>query len=168
MAVCGILGVDREICLKVFAEFKGVEHRMEKVDNISGVDFINDSKATNVDSTVWALHNTLQPVILIAGGRDKNSDYKTIADLIRQKVKLMVLIGEAREKISKALEGVLPMRDAASMDEAVGLGFKQAKPGDCVLLSPMCASFDMFDDYEHRGRVFKEIVRDLRKEIMGR
>ena len=168
MAVCGILGVDREICLKVFAEFKGVEHRMEKVDNISGVDFINDSKATNVDSTVWALNNMIQPAILIAGGRDKNSDYKTIADLIRQKVKLMVLIGEAKAKIYNSLKGVLPMSEASSMEEAVRLSFKQAKSGDCVLLSPMCASFDMFDNYEHRGRVFKEIVRDLRKEIMGR
>ena len=164
LAVCGILGVSREICLKVFAGFKGVEHRMEKVDNISGVDFINDSKATNVDSTVWALNNTVKPAILIAGGRDKNSDYKTIAGLIRQKVKLMVLIGEARDKIRSALEGVLPMQEASSMEEAVRSGFKQALPGDCVLLSPMCASFDMFENYEHRGKVFKEIVRDLKKE----
>ena len=166
LAVCGILGVSREICLKVFAGFKGVEHRMEKVDNISGVDFINDSKATNVDSTVWALNNTVKPAILIAGGRDKNSDYKTIAGLIRQKVKLMVLIGEARDKIRSALEGVLPMQEASSMEEAVRSGFKQALPGDCVLLSPMCASFDMFENYEHRGKVFKEIVRDLKKKII--
>ena len=168
LAVCGILGVSREICLKVFAEFKGVEHRMEKVDNISGVDFINDSKATNVDSTVWALNNTVKPAILIAGGRDKNSDYKTIAGLIRQKVKLMVLIGEARDKIRSALEGALPIREASSLEEAVRSGFKQAKPGDCVLLSPMCASFDMFDNYEHRGKVFKDAVRGLRdKKITG-
>ena len=168
LAVCGILGVSREICLKVFAEFKGVEHRMEKVDNINGVDFINDSKATNVDSTVWALNNTVKPAILIAGGRDKNSDYQTIADLIRQKVRLMVLIGEARDKIRKALEGVLPMQEASSLEEAVRLGFKQAQPGDCVLLSPMCASFDMFENYEHRGKVFKDVVMGLRdKKITG-
>lgn len=161
-AVCGILGIKREIYLKVFAEFKGVEHRMEKVDNINGIDFINDSKATNVDSTVWALNNTFQPAILIAGGRDKNSDYQIIADLVRQKVRLLVLIGEARDKIRKAMEGVLPMLEASSMEEAVGLGFRQARPGDCVILSPMCASFDMFDNYEHRGRVFKDAVRGLR------
>ena len=80
----------------------------------------------------------------------------------------MVLIGEAKAKIYNSLKGVLPMSEASSMEEAVRLSFKQAKSGDCVLLSPMCASFDMFDNYEHRGRVFKEIVRDLRKEIMGR
>ena len=99
---------------------------------------------------------------MIAGGRDKNSDYGVIADLIREKVKLLVLIGEAREKIRSALGGVLPIKEVSTLDEAVNLSYAQAEGGDCVLFSPMCASFDMFENYEHRGRAFKEIVNKLK------
>ncbi len=161
MAVAEILGADKNTALEVFRDFKGVEHRLEQVREIMDVEFVNDSKATNVDSTVWALRNTHKPVILIAGGKDKNSDYRVIADLMRRKVRRMILIGQAKEKIRSHLDGVLPMMDASSLEEAVSAGFRCARSGDCVLFSPMCASFDMFENYEHRGRAFKEIVNKL-------
>lgn len=161
MAVAEAFEVPREICYEVFRNFRGVEHRLELVRTIDTIDFINDSKATNVDSTIWALHNTMKPAILIAGGRDKKSDYKAIADLVKQKVRLLVVIGEAKEKISASFNGLLPIMKVSSLEEAVRVSFHKAQSGDCILLSPMCASFDMFKDYEHRGRVFKEIVNKL-------
>ena len=161
MAVAKIFGISEARCMEVFRNFKGVEHRLEQVRTINGIEFINDSKATNVDSTVWALHTMLKPTILIAGGRDKNSDYRLISDLIKQKVKLIILIGEAREKIRTAFKGLLSIEEASSLEEATQKSFQRAQEGDCILLSPMCASFDMFSDYEHRGRVFKEIVGKL-------
>ena len=145
----------------MFCNFKGVEHRMEVVRTINEIDFINDSKATNVDSTVWALHTIHKPAFLIAGGRDKKSDYRQIASVMKLKVKLLVLFGEAKDKIRAALNGVLPITEVSSLEEAVKVSFSNAQPGDCVLLSPMCASFDMFENYEHRGKVFKEIVNRL-------
>lgn len=162
MAVAKIFGVCEARCMEAFRNFKGVEHRLEQVRTINDIEFINDSKATNVDSTLWALDAMHKPTILIAGGRDKNSDYRLISDLIKQKVKLLMLIGEAREKIRTAFEGLLPIEEASSLEEATQKSFKRAQGGDCVLLSPMCASFDMFEDYEHRGRVFKEIVNKLK------
>ncbi|OGX23181.1 MAG: UDP-N-acetylmuramoylalanine--D-glutamate ligase [Omnitrophica WOR_2 bacterium RIFCSPHIGHO2_02_FULL_45_21] len=161
MAVAKIFAVPEARCMEAFRNFKGVEHRLEQVRTINGIEFINDSKATNVDSTVWALHTMLKPTILIAGGRDKNSDYRLISDLIKQKVKLIILIGEAREKIRTAFKGLLSIEEASSLEEATQKSFQRAQEGDCILLSPMCASFDMFSDYEHRGRVFKEIVGKL-------
>lgn len=161
LAVAEIFAIPRETCYEALRNFKGVEHRLELVRTIANIDFVNDSKATNVDSARWALRNTLKPAVLIAGGRDKNSDYAIISDLVRQKVKLLVVLGEAKKKIRASFEGFLPILEAASLEEAVHLGFAKAQSGDCVLLSPMCASFDMFDNYEHRGRVFKEIVWKL-------
>ena len=162
MAIAKIFGVSKDACLEVFRNFKGVEHRLEQVRTIGKIEFINDSKATNVDSTIWALNNTSKPAILIAGGRDKNSDYGAISDLIKQKVKLLVLIGEAKGKIRAAFNGLLPIQEASSLKEAAEISFARAKSGDCILFSPMCASFDMFENYEHRGRVFKEIVNKLK------
>lgn len=162
MAVAKIFGVSEARCMEVFRDFKGVEHRLEQVRTVNDIEFINDSKATNVDSTVWALQGMHKPTILIAGGRDKNSDYRLISDLIKQKVKLLILIGEARGKIRTAFEGLLSIEEASSLEEATQKSFQRAQAGDCVLLSPMCASFDMFQDYEHRGRVFKEIVGKLK------
>lgn len=161
ITIAGIFGVSDGECLEAFKNFKGAEHRMEQVRSFREIEFINDSKATNVDSTVWALQNIRKPAILIAGGRDKNSDYREISGLIKQKVKLLVVIGEAKEKIRSQLKESAAIQDASSLEEAVSISFRQARAGDCVLLSPMCASFDMFKDYEHRGRVFKEIVNKL-------
>lgn len=162
MAVAEALGISENVCLEVFRNFKGVEHRLEQARVLKDIEFINDSKATNVDSAVWALRNTRRPTIMIAGGRDKNSDYGTISDLIKKKVKLLVVIGEAKEKIRSALGGILPIKEATTLDEAINLSYARARAGDCVLFSPMCASFDMFENYEHRGKVFKEIVNKLK------
>lgn len=164
VAVGKILGIDKKVCLKVFSEFKGLEHRFERVTEINNIKFINDSKATVVESTVWALNCINSPVILIAGGRDKGVDYQGILPSAKDKVKEVIVIGEAKDKIKKALNGSLNIRAAQSLEEAVRMAYEKSVPGDYVLFSPMCSSFDMFSDYEERGRVFKNAVRDLAKE----
>ena len=141
--------------------FKGVEHRIEYVAEIGGIKFYNDSKATNVDSTVKALEAFDRNIIVILGGKDKGSDYSVLAPLIRSRVKLIVLIGAASDKIAGQLRDTGPMVRALSMQEAVRSAMDKASAGDVVLLAPACASFDMFENYEHRGRVFKEAVLDL-------
>jgi UDP-N-acetylmuramoylalanine--D-glutamate ligase len=160
-AVSSILGINNNLCARVFADFKGLEHRLEYVTRVNNIIFINDSKATTVESAVWAIKNISSPVILIAGGRDKGVDYRGIIDVSRKKVKEVIVIGEARERIEDALRGALPLNDASTLEEAVRKAFHDAAPGDCVLLSPMCSSFDMFLDYEERGRVFKNAVYAL-------
>jgi len=159
--VGSILGIEKELCLKVFADFKGIEHRMEEIAELNNVKFINDSKATTAESAIWAIENIKRPIVLIAGGRHKGIDYSMILKSARKKVKKVVLIGEAKELIADALEGSLAFERADTMQEAVSRAFSIASPGDCVLLSPMCSSFDMFSDYEERGRVFKEAVSSL-------
>lgn len=161
LAVAKVLGIKEDVVFNVFKAFKGVEHRMEHAGEVEGIEFINDSKATNIDSTIWALNNMKKPAVLIAGGRDKGSDFFSLRELVRQKVKSVVLIGEASERIYQAWEDVLPCRKAQGMQEAVEWAFHNAKAGECVLFSPMCKSFDMFTSYEHRGRVFKDIVNRL-------
>lgn len=160
LAAGALLGIDKQLCLEVLRDFKGLEHRLEYVSEIKGVAFINDSKSTTAESTLWALENIERPVVLIAGGRDKGVDYAVIRGLLEKKAKRVVLIGEAKEKIRQAL-GFKAVNDAATLEEAVGLAFSSARPGDCVLLSPMCSSFDMFRDYEERGSVFKKTVAQL-------
>ncbi|MCX5705934.1 MAG: UDP-N-acetylmuramoyl-L-alanine--D-glutamate ligase [Candidatus Omnitrophica bacterium] len=157
-AVAGLLGIGKGVCDKVFAEFKGLEHRMEFVREAGGVRFINDSKATLAESCIWAIKNIPSKVILIAGGKDKGVDYRVILDAARDKVKKVIVIGEAREKIKSALSGDLLIEEAGTLPEAVRNAYRDALKGDYVLLSPMCSSFDMFSDYEERGRVFKEAV----------
>jgi UDP-N-acetylmuramoylalanine--D-glutamate ligase len=152
---------DLPVLRDAIANFKGVEHRIEFVAEINGARYYNDSKATNVDSTVKALEAFDNNIILILGGKDKGSDFTVLAPLIRERVKRLILIGSASEKIAKQLEGVCPQTFALSMAEAVRLAADAAVAGDTVLLAPACASFDMFDNYEHRGRVFKEEVRKL-------
>lgn len=142
-------------------KFKGLAHRVETVDVINGVEYVDDSKGTTVDSTYRALQSSSKPVILIAGGRDKNSDYSRICDVVKEKIKYLILIGEAREKIKEALDGVVKAYDAETMDDAVRLASSLARAGWMVLLSPMCSSFDMFRDYKERGDRFKESVRAL-------
>ncbi len=162
LAVAAALGLDRRVCLEVFRNFKGVEHRMEFVRTLDGVEYLNDSKATNIDSTVWALRNVKKPVVLIAGGRDKGSDFGSIADLVCQKVKFVVLVGEASDRIAAAWRSIVPLEQAATFEQAVQSARQHARTGDYVLFSPMCKSFDMFTDYEHRGRTFKELVGRLK------
>jgi UDP-N-acetylmuramoylalanine--D-glutamate ligase len=163
-AICAILEVAPESMRKALKDFKGVEHRLERVAAISGVSFVNDSKATNVESVWYALQSVSSPIILIAGGRDKGGDFSKLRDLVKENVKALILIGEAREKIKKTLGNLIPSHYSDSMEEAVGLSLKQASGGDTVLLSPGCASFDMFRDYQHRGEVFKSSVRNLEEK----
>jgi UDP-N-acetylmuramoylalanine--D-glutamate ligase len=161
LSVAQVLGIEDGLCAKVFSDFKGLPHRLEFVAEVGGVRFVNDSKATLVESTLWAIDNLRSPIILIAGGKDKGLDYRLILAAAKAKVKEVILIGQAREKIKQALAGQLPLSEASSLKDAVGLAFCKAAPGDCVLLSPMCASFDMFSDYEQRGEVFKQAVYAL-------
>ncbi|RME19282.1 MAG: UDP-N-acetylmuramoyl-L-alanine--D-glutamate ligase, partial [Candidatus Zixiibacteriota bacterium] len=147
---------------KVLRTFPGVEHRLEKVDTVAGITFVNDSKATNVESVAVALRAMSAPVWLILGGRDKGAGYAPIATAGQGKVRGIVAIGEAREKVFHELGKSFPVEFADSLPRAVRRCFELASPGDTVLLSPGCASFDMFDNFEHRGQVFKEAVKSLR------
>jgi UDP-N-acetylmuramoylalanine--D-glutamate ligase len=145
-------------------DFKGLEHRLEKVLTLNGVDFYNDSKATNVDATKKSLESFTQKIVLILGGRDKGGNFELLREIIKSQVKSVVLLGEARDAIFQALKGTVPMESASSMKEAVQMGFSQAGSGDVVLLAPACTSFDMFKSFEHRGEVFKQEVKDLQSE----
>ncbi len=169
MAVGRILGVELKQIQKVFQEFKGIEHRLEEVAEINGVKFINDSKATTADSAIWAINNISSPIILIAGGRHKGIDYRVILDAAKGKIKQAFLIGEAKDIIAADLGGGgFSIEKADTLKQAVTKAYAQASTGDCVLLSPMCSSYDMFTNYEERGRAFKRIVLDLAGEAKVR
>jgi len=155
------LGLSVEELAEGLRTFPGVPHRLEPVGRIGEVEFVNDSKGTNTDATEKALLSFPEPVVLIAGGRDKGADFSPMTSLVKERVKAVVLIGEATEKMEKAWSGVVPTRRASSMEEAVRIGWELASPRGVVLLSPACASFDMFKNYEHRGDVFREAVRAL-------
>ena len=142
--------------------FKAVEHRLEYVATVRGVEYYNDSKATNVDATIKALESFPGNVHLILGGKDKGSDYTVLSDLLRQRVKSVYTIGAAAEKIQSQIGGATKIVAAGTIDSAVKQAAAAALPGDIVLLAPACASFDQFQNYEHRGRVFKELVLALR------
>jgi UDP-N-acetylmuramoylalanine--D-glutamate ligase len=142
-------------------EFKAVEHRLEYVATVRGVQYYNDSKATNVDATIKALESFRTNVHLILGGKDKGSDYSVLNDLLRQRVKNVYTIGAAAAKIESQIKGTANILSCGVMDSAVKRASASAVPGDVVLLAPACASFDQFQNYEHRGRVFKELVRGL-------
>lgn len=163
-AVCvgWIFKVKPQSMAKTLKNFKGLEHRFEYVANIGGIDFINDSKATTPEAAGAALSSINQPIILIAGGRDKNANFTTIKDLVRNKVKMCVLVGEAKEKIRRQLIDAINFKEAKSLVDAVKVAYNLADRGDCILLSPMCTSFDMFRDFEERGSVFKETVKTLK------
>jgi UDP-N-acetylmuramoylalanine--D-glutamate ligase len=143
------------------AGFTAVEHRLEFVRALRGIEFYNDSKATNVDATMKAVASFAGGVHLILGGKDKDSDYSLMADLLKERVKIVYTIGSAAEKIERQLHGVVKMVSAETMQVAVAEAAKAAVAGDVVLLSPACSSFDQFENYEHRGRVFRELVNEL-------
>jgi UDP-N-acetylmuramoylalanine--D-glutamate ligase len=165
---CSVLGIPDEVISNTIAGFQSLPHRFQPVAELEGVAFINDSKATNVDSTMKALMSLQSPVVLIAGGRDKASDFRLAKNLIREKVRTLVLIGEATERITTAIGGVVPVQRAGSLREAVAVAYRSAERGDTVLLSPMCASFDMFDDYVERGNVFIDAVNEVRDRLCAR
>jgi len=153
-----LAGAPPESLEKSVRRFKGVEHRIEFVTELNGVQYFNDSKATNVDATVKSIEAFPGNILLIAGGRDKAGDFTVLKSLVHERVKHLIVIGEAAGKIRKALSDATDVSEAPSMQEAVSICRQLACPGDVVLLAPACASFDMFQNYEHRGRVFKEAV----------
>ncbi len=156
-----ICGCAHEPILTALEGFEGLEHRLEFVRMIGNIAFYNDSKATNVDSTIRALESFTRPVILIAGGRDKGGDYSPLRGPIKERVRLLVLLGEVKEKLSQHLGDQVPTIAVRTLEEAVRTAYSEAKPGNIVLLSPACSSFDMFNDYKERGNVFKDVVRSL-------
>ncbi|MCM8773974.1 MAG: Mur ligase family protein [Candidatus Omnitrophica bacterium] len=155
-----IFGLDKECCKKFFSRFKGLPHRLQIVRRIRGVTFINDSKGTNPNSTIWAIKNIDTPIILIAGGKDKGLDYSLVKPYLC-KVKKVNLIGETALKISDILKDTVKVEIFVSLKEAVVNAFSEANSNDTVLFSPMCSSFDMFANYRDRGRRFIEIVKNL-------
>jgi UDP-N-acetylmuramoylalanine--D-glutamate ligase len=141
--------------------FRGVEHRLEFVAEISGVQYYNDSKATNVDAAVKAVEAFPGPLVVILGGRDKGSPYTPLRDLLRERARLALLIGESAEKIASDLGDTIHFENAGTLQQALHITAKHVQPGDTVLLAPACSSFDQFENYEHRGRVFKELVAQM-------
>lgn len=162
-AICAarLAGVPAEKIRASVASFKAVEHRLEFVRTVEGVDYFNDSKATNVDAAMKAIAAFPGGIHLILGGKDKDSDYTTLSPLLQERVKAVYTIGSAAEKIERQLHGVVKMVGAGTIDVAVHEAAKDAIPGDVVLLAPACSSFDQFENYEHRGRTFRRIVQEL-------
>lgn len=156
-----IFGFDDEKIKEGLRTFKGVEHRLELVREIDGVKYVNDSKATNVDSVWYALKSFDEPLFLILGGQDKGNDYTRIKDLVAEKVKKIYAIGSSAEKVYNYFHNIVKVELKISLEDVVKNVSKETRNGDVVLLSPACASFDMFDNYEHRGKVFKEAVNNL-------
>jgi UDP-N-acetylmuramoylalanine--D-glutamate ligase len=157
-----IAGIIDENIISVLEEFKGVEHRLEYVTDIEGIAFINDSKATTIESLAVALSSFETPIILIAGGKDKGSDYSKLNKLITDNVRQVILIGSAKDKMSKTWQDIIPVHLSDTLADAVETAYKMAGHGENVLLSPACSSFDMFKDFEDRGKQFKEIVYKLK------
>lgn len=155
------MGVPIESIGATLKSFPGVEHRLEPVREFQGVSFVNDSKATNVDSVWYALQSFTSPIVLLLGGRDKGNDYGRLLPLVKQHVRSIVALGESAGKVVSAFTGTVPVRTASSMKDAVRIAAEEARRGDVVLLSPACASFDWFENYEHRGRIFKQEVGAL-------
>ncbi len=164
-AVCTakLAGIANESIRATVAKFRAVEHRLELVRTLRGVEYFNDSKATNVDATIKAVASFAGGVYLILGGKDKDSDYTLLAPLLRKRVALVYTIGSAAEKIERALAGVVKIEAAETLSAAVALAAAEAKSGEVVLLAPACSSFDQFENYEHRGRVFRECVAELQE-----
>jgi UDP-N-acetylmuramoylalanine--D-glutamate ligase len=156
-----VMGVPPASVRATLRNFKGVEHRLEFVRELDGVTYVNDSKATNVDSVWYALRSFDRPLIVLMGGRDKGNDYARLREPVKEHVRAVIAIGESAGKVRSAFEGVVPVETAATMEGAVSAARGLAHTGDVVLLSPACASFDWFENYEHRGRVFKDVVRSL-------
>jgi UDP-N-acetylmuramoylalanine--D-glutamate ligase len=161
ISVGALMGCDPERIRKAVQSFKAVEHRLEYVATIRGVEYYNDSKATNVDATIKALESFPANIYLILGGKDKDSDYTLLNDLLRQRVKRVYTIGAAAEKIESQVKSAAEIDHSGTLETAIKRAAATAEAGDIVLLAPACASFDQFKNYEHRGRVFKETVHAL-------
>lgn len=159
-----LLHIKKDEIRTALEDFEAVEHRLEYVDTIDGVRYVNDSKATNVNSTWYALESMTTPTVLILGGKDKGNDYTEIEDLVKDKVKAIICMGKDNAKLLDFFKGkVTEIHDTHSIEEAVRKCAEVASEGDTVLLSPCCASFDLFKSYEDRGRQFKNQVKNLKK-----
>lgn len=158
-----LLGVDADIIISTIKHFNGLPHRLERVGEKNGVAFYNDSKATNVDAVMKALDSFHEPLILILGGQDKGADLSQLREIIRKKVSTLVLIGESTPYYESFFAGAAPILKASTMEDAVCKAYHHAQSGDVVLLSPACASFDMYDNFEQRGNAFKTAVMDIQK-----
>jgi UDP-N-acetylmuramoylalanine--D-glutamate ligase len=156
-----VMGLDNRKIKEALKDFQGVEHRLEFVREINGVAYINDSKATNIDSVWYALRSFNNPIFLILGGQDKGNDYNRIKGLVQEKVKKIYAIGSSADKVFNFFHRMIKVEIKPTMESAVAAANQEARENDIVLLSPACASFDMFKNYEHRGEVFKEAVRKL-------
>ena len=157
-----VLNIRNEKIRESLSGFKGVEHRLEHFLKVHGISFVNDSKATNVNSTWYALESLNKPMVWIAGGVDKGNDYESLKPLAKEKVKAIICLGVDNKKIIKAFSGIVPdILETQDMKEAVRSAYYLAKNGETVVLSPACASFDLFENYEDRGRQFKMAVREL-------
>lgn len=154
-------GCSRESIISAMKDFKGIAHRIEFTDERNGVAFYDDSKGTNVGAVVRALETFSRPIILLLGGRDKEGDFGTLSPLLSTKVKEMVLFGEARDRIDGLIGGTVKTSKATTLKEAIEIAHRHSSPGDVVLLSPGCASFDEFSNYKERGRFFKDVVKNL-------
>ena len=161
VAAARALGIKNDSICSALREFRGVEHRQEFVKTINGADWVNDSKATNINAMRQAIEAVPSTALLIAGGRDKGNDYDSIADLVRNKVSLLIAIGESKAKIASFFDGIVALKVAASLEEAVLFASEAVLPGQTVLFSPGCASFDMFKNFEERGQCFKQCVHRL-------
>jgi UDP-N-acetylmuramoylalanine--D-glutamate ligase len=161
VCVARLAGAESETIRGAVRAFKAVEHRLEFVREVAGVRYYNDSKATNVDATMKAMEAFAGGIHLILGGKDKDSDYRVMAALVRERVKTVITIGSAAEKIARQLDGVVKIEAAETLARAVAFAHETAVAGDTVLLAPACSSFDQFENYEQRGRVFKELVAAL-------
>jgi UDP-N-acetylmuramoylalanine--D-glutamate ligase len=157
-------GLPADTVAETLRRFEGVEHRLEPCGQVAGVGFVNDSKATNVDSVAKALQSFAEPVHLILGGKDKGGDFAALGVLIRKQVARIYTIGAAAAKVEAQLKDVAPILACGDLETAMRRALTHAKPGEWVLLSPGCASFDQFKDYEHRGQVFKQVVRQMQGE----
>jgi UDP-N-acetylmuramoylalanine--D-glutamate ligase len=156
-------GADIQGVQRALDRFRGLAHRIEFAGSVGGVDFYDDSKGTNPDAVVRAMESFDRPIVLILGGRSKDTDFSCLREPVRQKARQVVAMGESRQEISRALAGVCGLSLAASMAEAVDLAYQAARPGDVVLLSPACASFDLYENYAQRGRDFVRRVMGLKE-----
>jgi UDP-N-acetylmuramoylalanine--D-glutamate ligase len=162
VAAARLAGAPAEAIRSAIESFQAVEHRLEFVAAVNGVEFYNDSKATNVDATAKAVAAFQSGIHLILGGKDKGSDYTLLAQLLRERVRAVYTIGSAAAKIESHLRGVVSIHSCETLENAVGAAASAARPGEVVLLAPACSSFDQFENYEHRGRVFKQLVSERR------
>jgi UDP-N-acetylmuramoylalanine--D-glutamate ligase len=155
-------GAFPRFCREVLASFRGLPHRLEFVATVGQVDFYDDSKGTNIGAVAVSLAHFEAPVVLIAGGRDKDTDFSLISPLIKERVKALVLLGETKERLARVWKGLAPVCLVNNLAEAVQRAYDLSRPGEVVLLSPACASFDMFRDYAHRGETFQRLVKELK------